>query len=305
MDKKSIIWNLTRQCAWNCTFCCVDANYIGSRRINFSRDCDFHPEEELSFNEKIKVLENIDIPARIDFSGGELLLDPLNTELIIHASKKIGKENIGISTSGIFIDEDWIHKILNYVNDVELTLDKIPFSQYKYRPIGYHEYTANAVRLLKKNNIYTGIQTVLTKQNADEKNLYELYNWLVHNNVDEWSILKYFPSGRGENIQHLKLSESEYINVVEYLKNIKSKIKIHFQYLLPNHKEKTECRAVKKSIGILPSGDCISCFWALSKHAKLKDEKFLLGNLLLDKLSNLLQSKVAKYWQGITKCVLQ
>lgn len=301
---KSIIWNLTRQCAWNCSFCCVDAKYVGPYKLNPDCSHDYHPADELSFNQKIKIIDNIDIPVRIDFSGGELLLDSMNTELIIYASKKFGKKNIGVSTSGIFIDENWIKKVSGYINEVELTIDKIPFTIYKHRPIGYHEYAANAVKLLKKNNIYTGVQTVLNKDNSDIASLKLLYQWLIKQKVDSWSILKFFPTGRGNKFSNLKLTESEYLYIIKQIKAFKTTLEIHFQYVFSENSQEKKCRAVKKSLGILPSGDCITCFWALQNDTKPKNNKFVMGNLLETKLSTLLQSDVAKYWETITECVL-
>ena len=304
MLKKSIIWNLTCRCSWNCKFCCMDAKYIGAKKVNVNKDFNFHFPNELSFQDKLKVIDNIDIPVRIDFSGGELLLDPLNTELMLYASKKIGKDNIGISTSGIFIDQDWISKIRPYINDVELTLDKVPYIPYEHRPIGYHEYAANAIHLLRKNNIFTGVQTVLTSDNSDLKSLMQLHSWIEENDVNEWSILKFFETGRGKQFRHLQLQKDEYEKLASKLKSFKSKTKIHLQYLLSDIEEENTCRAVKKSLGILPNGNCISCFWALNENTIPLNNNFILGNLASTKLSTLLNGEVAKYWQNIKKCIL-
>lgn len=59
---------------------------------------------ELSLNEKIAILNNIDIPISIDFSGSDPLVVQENTFIFDAASKKFGRKNISITTTGVGSD---------------------------------------------------------------------------------------------------------------------------------------------------------------------------------------------------------
>lgn len=303
MERISVIWNLTQKCLWNCSFCCVDAKKVKDFKVyNEQKDPCFAFEGELTFAQKKKIIDNMEPDKyRVDFSGGELFLDPMNVELILYASDKFGMENIGVSTSGALITNDVAEKLKNKVKDVEVTVDCIPFEGYKYRPIGYHEYTERGLQILTEHGIHTGVQTVITKENSDYEKLQKLFDWLEANRIDDWSILKFMPVGRGAAFKELCLSNKEYTEVVENIKKIteKTKINICFQYMLPNHEKYTkECRAVKKSIGILPNGNVIACFWALGKNMEVADDAFLLGNAVDNTVSEILENEKSMYWKN-------
>lgn len=307
-SKKSIIWNLTRQCTWSCKFCCVDAKFTGNlENVNKTKDKNYRFEDELTFNEKIRVIDQLERNKyRIDFSGGDLLIDPLNIDLILYASEKLGKENVSMSVSGAFIKDELINKLKDKISDVEITLDYIPYEYYSTRPVGYHEYAANAMIKLKESGFKVGAQTVITNENINYRKIYKLYRWIVENKIDGWSLLRFFPSGRGKRYSDLVPSYSSYCDVVSWIKEISKgeNVEISFQYLLPNHdKYSLECRAVRKSIGITPNGTVVSCFWALDEHMKPKNEKFILGKLPDQSIDEIMNSKNALEWMKSNKCI--
>ncbi len=125
MIKLDIIWDITSICPWDCAICCVDARYVKKtndailisnakeeQTITFSNDGKSAFEQalvhlqqqkiELTFEEKIKVIDNIDFDnVKIDFSGGDALIVPENYEVLKYASKKFGKENITLTLTGL------------------------------------------------------------------------------------------------------------------------------------------------------------------------------------------------------------
>lgn len=304
LDKKlSIIWNLTRLCSWNCRFCCVNAKYQGSlKQVNCAKNVNYKYSNELNYRDKVKIIDQL-TPGRfrIDFSGGELLIDPLNIDLILYASQKLGPDSVGMSISGMFLTDELIEKLVGKVNDIELTLDYLPYKPYELRPVGYHEYAAHAVTRLVNSGFRVGVQTVITRENIQKKKIYTLYNWLEENKVSEWSLLRFFPSGRAKKFVNCAPSFDEYCDIVDYIKQITwnaKTLKVHFQYLLPNHDQYTiNCRAVKKSIGILPDGTVISCFWALNENMAPTDNEFILGKLPEENIESLLSGSKAGYWK--------
>jgi ligand-binding sensor protein len=103
-----------------------------------------------------------------------------------------------------------------------------------------------------------------------------------------------------------RLPEMEYDRIVQAANLIQSMVnyiqvehkpKVDFHYLMPGHsKYTTECRCVRKSIGILPNGDVVACFWALDSATGAIDPKFLLGNVKESSLLEILNSEKARYW---------
>ena len=151
------------------------------------------------------------------------------------------------------------------------------------------------------------MQTVLTKDNIDRDILYKLFKWLEKKDLDDWSLLRFFPVGRGKNFYNLTPSFEEYCEVVDYLKSISNstKLNFHFQYLLPNHENYTlDCRALKKSIGILPNGIAVGCFWNFFGNRDTDEDIFYLGKLPEENIKDIFSGERANFWKNSHhKCI--
>lgn len=301
MQKLSIIWDMTDCCPFNCPICCMGAKPSAP-----------NTKDELQYGVKYSIVGQLRKLAtkrklKVDLSGGELMTDLRNLEIAEEIAHIIGKENVGISTSGYGIDDKIAQKLSAIVSEVELTMDTPPGISYRLRPLDYAKTAAHAVPLLKKYNISTGIQTVLTKSNSNYQNLKALYEWLCLHNVDEWSLLRFYPSGRGANFTDEILTDNELLEIIHYIQTLDSqntssqKPKLHFHYTMKGHEGyTTECRCVKKSIGIFPNGDVTACFWASDHETHITDKRFYLGNIQTDSLSNILENSHSCYWQNGT-----
>lgn len=291
MEKLSIIWNITYRCPWNCSFCVMDAG-----------SCSTSKKKELSLDEKLKIIRNIDIPnVKVDLSGGEVMLDKNHLIVINELSKKLGKDSVGISTSGFGIDQKTAEYLSTRVSDVEMTLDAPPSASYPYRQDKYHQTAASAAKILKAAGVYTGLQTVLTRHHLENPTLLTgLKDFILKNKIDEFSLIRYFPSGRGEHFKHLSMEPEENLELVTRIKDLckGTDINLSIHYLLPGSPKDSSCRCVKKSIGILPDGKVSSCFWGLDATGSIANSKFYLGNLLEQPLSKILESENALYWKG-------
>lgn len=296
----NIIWNITRNCPWNCSFCCVNAIYKKDQDVGENIN-------EMSLEEKKKFISSL-VPGeyKIDFSGGEIFSNPQNIDIIKEASLKLGKENIGISTSGAFLNEEIISDLSNYISDVEFTMDVPPNVTYLYRPNFYHETADYAIKLFKKYHVKVGIQTVLTKENTSLSNLNELNEYIKKNKIDTWSLLKFFPSGRGKAFNHIAISDLDLETVIENIITLSKEenYDLDIQYVLPKTTKDKLCRAVKKSIGILPTGEVISCFWALNENMTPIDSLYSLGNLNKQTIQEILNNENSKYWKHQQSCLL-
>ncbi|MCM1194061.1 MAG: SPASM domain-containing protein [Butyrivibrio sp.] len=297
MKKFTIIWDMTRRCPFHCLICCMDASSA-------------EPEtDELDFTAKCKVVDQIRQLAakrsiQVDLSGGEIMADLRNLEIAEEISHIIGKDNLGISTSGYGITEERAAYLSNIIGEIELTMDTPPGVAYRLRPLEYAQTAAHAVPHLKAYGIHTGIQTVLTKSNCQKHNLAALYDWLCNNRIDEWSLLRFYPTGRGADYPEECLSDEELLKAVREIQRLDrenpsaAKPSLHFHYTIKGHENyTTECRCVKKSIGILPNGDVTACFWAFDRASHISEELFRLGNVKTESLSQILESPRARYWQ--------
>ena len=298
MKKLSIIWDMTSLCPFNCPICCMGAKPSCS---NSSTELDL--ESKYTVVEQLRQLAAVrDI--KVDLSGGEIMTDLRHLDIASEISEIIGKENLGISTSGYGIDDTIAHRLSRIAGDVELTMDTPPGVPYRLRPLEYAKAAAWAVPLLKKYGIHTGIQTVLTKSNSSMENLTSLYKWLCGNQVDEWSLLRFYPSGRGADFPEESLADDELLEIVLALQEMDAqnpspaKPTLHFHYTMKGHDGyTTECRCVKKSIGIFPNGDVTACFWASDRETHISESLFHLGNIRTEPLLQILNNPTSRYWQ--------
>jgi MoaA/NifB/PqqE/SkfB family radical SAM enzyme len=222
--------------------------------------------------------------------------------LIERLSANLDRENIGISCSGAYIDEELAARLAPLVSDVEMTMDAHPERVFSWRPGKYHKIAAKATKALLAAGIKTGLQTVTTTEHKKEGLLEELYSWICDTGVTNWSILKFFPSGRGTAFPELELSDDECREIVSRIKAMDAanlsdhKPAIDFHYLMPGSEKPGACRCVKRSIGILPDGRVTSCFWGLDRAGRFLDDKFYLGNLTKNNICEILSGSKARYW---------
>ena len=299
MKKLSIIYDVTALCPWNCAICCMGATSDTACRSN-----------ELTQKQKLEVVRQVEeltengYDIRVDLSGGELFTDiPAHTELLAAFSAMLGQEKVGVSCSGYGIDAKLAEFLASTVHDVEMTMDVVPYRPYKLRPMAYGHAAAKAVPLLKEAGCKVGLQTVASTYNNSCRDALAVFAWACANNVDNWSILRFFPSGRGAAFPEATMTDqqcTEYVHMVKTMVDafpVDYKPKVDFHYLMPGHKKHTdECRCVHHSIGILPNGDVVACFWALDNAAGTIDPKFLLGNIKNHTLLEILNSEKARYW---------
>lgn len=304
--KLSVIYDMTKRCPWNCSICCMGAT-SGKNSLG----------DELDLDRKLSLMEDLAVvdlfrDVHIDFSGGEIFTNMDNILVIEKAAELLDKEKVGISSSGYRIDDAVAKRLSHCISDCEMTMDVVPGQNYHLRPIGYAVAAAKAIPHLQRYGIGTGIQTVLAHSNCNEETLRSLYEYLCDAGVDNWSILKFYPSGRGANYPEEALTEEEETWAVEFIKSLDAenqsskKPEIDFHYTMKGHKKYSkECRCVRKSIGIMPDGAVTSCFWAIDSDTGVIDTKYLLGSVKEDSLAEIITGERAAYWMYCThKCEL-
>ena len=306
MKKKlSIIYDVTALCPWNCPICCMGASSDRSCLCN-----ELTLEEKLSVVRQVRELSENGYDVRVDLSGGELFTNiPDHKTLLKAFSDALGRERVGVSCSGYGIDKQLAKFLADTVHDVEMTMDVVPGRQYFLRTYGYSLAAANAVHLLKAAGCDVGLQTVASRYNGSYADALAVFAWASASRVDNWSILRFFPSGRGAAFPNAAMTDEECTGYVRMVQDIAAqypvgyKPKIDFHYLMPGHsKYSSVCRCVRHSIGILPNGDVVACFWALNTNTGAIDSKFLLGNVKEQSLLEILSGERAKYWSDCEHC---
>lgn len=299
MDLKpplAIVYDMTRVCPMNCRICCMGA-------VSAKKDAgdELTPEEKLALiNQSGELRKDRDV--NMDFSGGEIFTDMNNVNVLEHAASIHGKEKIGVSTSGFRIDSALAHRLAGCVNEVEMTMDAPPGVRYKLRPKAYAETAAKAIPHLREAGIQVGIQTVLAQSNSDCATLRKLYAELCARGVNVWSLLAFYPSGRGAEYPEERLTPEKQQAIVNFLKELHfdnpsaCKPTLDFHYTMPGSGKSQECRCVRKSIGILPNGEVTACFWAVDHGTSISDPKFRLGNIREHSLAEIFKNQQAMYW---------
>ena len=237
MATKDIIWNISLLCPWDCEFCCTDAihvkktssgiltkerNLSKTALINDNSDIPWHSELneleispnfmdkalyhrqlsglELTFDEKIRILNNIDeLDTSIDFAGGDPLACAENILILFQASKLFGKNNISITSTGHSISRYPIDTIASVLGTFEFTFDEPRHFTPKHRPSGYNSANLHAAKKLKNFGVRTKCQIPLHNGNNYKKAIYSIINSLKTANVDEVLLMRTFPVGRGMN----------------------------------------------------------------------------------------------------------
>ncbi|MDR1493285.1 MAG: radical SAM protein [Planctomycetaceae bacterium] len=176
---------------------------------------------EMTFEQKLQVADYLKAVAdtsngvncRVDISGGEPMMNVKDHILLIERlSQNLGQDKVGLSCSGAEIAKEVAEKLAVLVSDVEMTMDTAPdtqFHDFPFRPKNYHKTAGESAKLLKQYGVAVGLQTVLTRHHRNPDILENLFDYLYENRIDNWSILKFFPAGRGKLYPYLELTDDE------------------------------------------------------------------------------------------------
>lgn len=177
MQKKEICWNITTKCNQNCKYC---HRFLG---LN-----------DLTFEENEKILDNLitDGVTDITWTGGEALLYPNLINLVKKASEN-GIRNKLITNGLILAKKPEKMEILNYINNLTLSLDSINNEINETLGRGYNHYSniKTILNYIKNKNIELNINTVVNSKNINCLN--ELGEFLNNYKVDKWKLFKFMP----------------------------------------------------------------------------------------------------------------
>ena len=287
MQKIPLIWNITQACQWNCSFCCINAYYLppSSESLETELEKIKRKRVELSLEDKLKIVDNLDTQNfDIDVSGGEPLLFSENVDIIERLSKKFGRDNISITTTGrglALVDKNTLK---NIVGEVGFTYD-FPYEPNSLRPKGYNSSNLEQIKqVVQIGGMRTGAQIPLTKLNADEEIIKDIYRNLTDAGVERLHLIKFFPVGRGAHRLDLSLTDQEYQTAIETYQNLESSKgpRVYVQTALKDSDKNSS------HLNITFRGLLLSDPWAYDHHGEPLEE-FILGDLRYQKFSEIVK----------------
>ena len=314
------IWTLDRICAWNCSFCCVDALYVRKEGQDILIQSNGHNlsfpfledgeniytqaakrlgEERLalSVEKKLEILDNLrGVNPRIDFSGGDLLLLPENLEVIKRASELFGRNNIGVTTTGVGMEKGHIADYLDYVGEVEFTYDQV--DEYDYRQSGYNNSNLNAIMKLCDRGVKTRALIPLTPLNSNSETIRNIYTTLHSVGVDSVLLMRVFPVGRGILSPPQTIEKEEYQRLIGEYKDLEEvysipriKLQCALKYLFPDQLSDNPCDFLSSSLGISDMGELIASAWAYNQNGEIMSPEFVLGDLTVSNVGDLISQE--------------
>ncbi len=232
---------------------------------------------------------------RLELSGGEPFLHQ-DIDSLLPIIKRLDLQ-VHIFTSGTLSkDSEWNNTLERTVNLVKSSkVDKVIFSMHGSNAETHDDIVKSAgsfgralafMRALVKENIKVGIHFVPMTSNFEE--LKDLVDFAANIGVEDVSVLRFVPQGRGEkNKVSLMLKKEEVAELVELLAVEKKKRRIvkvgshlDFTFLIDKSKPKACTAGITKCL-VEATGNIIPC--AVFKGM---DKNFVAGNLHKDGLIN-------------------
>ncbi|MFC1504767.1 radical SAM/SPASM domain-containing protein [Spirochaetota bacterium] len=252
--------SVTNECPVRCSHCYMDS---GEKLPN-----------ELSFDE---IKESIDVLAEkgvfsIALGGGEAFIRTDIFAIAQHAREKGIVPNL--STNGYLINDELARKC-GVFGQVNVSIDSTARAE-NIRDDRLSAKAIDAVKILRKHGIRTGINAVITRKSFE--NIEELYSFARKNKIKEIEFLRIKPSGRAKQVYHdLKCTPEQYKDLFPMLMKLAKKYRITTKIdcsLLPMvcyHKPRRKrlikfaaygCEAGNVLLGVKADGSVSPCSFA-------------------------------------------
>lgn len=320
-----IIWNITKICGWDCEFCCVDAYHVSKnkgeicikskgltmtnrvpsdggsngKQYEIARDFLVSKKMEIGLIDKLRILDNINLNAEIDFSGGDPLLLTENLFVIEKASQKFGKENISLTATGIGFSLIDVDVIASLVGGVDFTYDFPKSVNVPFRPNGYNHSNLSKVMKLAGKGVSVTAQIPLSEKNISEEIIEKIFHDLHSAGVRKILLMRIFPVGRGSDMKLNYPSIDDYLTAIEKYKSLQSKYGFPLVNVQTGLKKTIELGNTSHEIydsshlNITQLGILSKSPWAFDKYGEPIPE-FVIGDMKHNSLSDLLGITIKK-----------
>lgn len=253
----------------------------------------------LSFlNQYRELLRELKIKGHINLTGGEPLCSPYLFKLLDEFKKDSDLYSFSILTNGTLLTKELAQKISEYNPEyIQVSLEGGKKTNDFVRGEGVYKKVGEAIKLLKKNNIFTSVSFTATKLNYKEFPLVVKYaEKLGVDNV--WSD-RFIPLGTEYDkdfIMNLEETQ-EYLDIMakERVRLIKKHSKTHVSMYRALQFTRTQdyayhCNAGRELLTIMENGDLVPC----------RRMPIVVGNLIKDNMLKLYKTnKVLKDLQKV------
>ena len=266
VDKKRVIWEVTKYCNYKCKHCCASADLIDTKY-------------ELTTKQSKTILKQLkDFGVEeIYFSGGE----PFSRKDILDILRTARQYDItcNISTNGSFLTDEMATELSKLkINKVHISLDSNVEKDFnEFRGGNYFEPTINAIKLLKKHNIYVRVGTVIWKKNY--RTLEDMIKYLCDLDVDEMVFNWLVQVGRLKDNKDvcvdIKYFDETIERIHEYQEKYKNKINISMHRNEKFENSDIVCPAGETFFYIDPQGYVSPCSWIKKMDKKYTSKQSL------------------------------
>lgn len=329
-QKIGMIWTLERVCGWSCDHCCVDAYSTRQNKDGFTIRANAFSEDvvaeqkdweiydathsvlvekgrALSLNEKLKVLENTKgCNVEIGFSGGDVPLVSENLSVVRKASEMLGKENIGLTVTGLGMRSPNFTKYLPFIAQLEFTFDSIIPVDVNHNQTGYNRSNLSGfekvIEVCRKNSVVTQALIPISPSNCGNKIVDEIYQTLIGSGVDRVYLMRTLPVGRAIKSNTPMLTLKRYKSAVERYWQLQAETdgpKVGIMCALKNifpdkFGDKNPCTLLQSTLDITSLGDVILDAFGYNSTGSALDKGFIVGNLTRTKLTDILDQEVVR-----------
>lgn len=218
----SVVWSLSYGCNLRCMHCYQNASRPSPN--------------ELTLDQQLDIVDQMarEGVSMIVLSGGEPLTNP-NLDALI---ERIRRHDIAISidSNGVLMDKGRVESFKRAgVASVELSLDSVdPIAHDRFRGLdGAFNKTLDAVELCSKAGIFTTVATTCTNLNYNGRR--ELISLARRHGADRVVFFDLIPAGRGRELEDLRLSRSQLLDLMALVEQESSRDGIEIFTELPQY----------------------------------------------------------------------
>jgi len=229
-----------------------------------------------------ELLKKLNVKGHINLTGGEPLCYPHLYDLLEEFKKDSDLYSFSILTNGTLINDDVAKKLASYNPEyIQVSLEGGKKINDYIRGKGVYEKVANAIKCLKKYNIFVSLSFTATKLNYKE--FPKVVKYAAKYHVDNvWSDrliplgdtkLKEYQMNKEETNEYLKIMEEERIKLRKKKSNTNIAMYRALQFQMTNDYPYA-CSAGKDLLTVMENGDLVPC----------RRMPIYVGNLLKDNM---------------------
>lgn len=276
VDEFIMQWHLSEACNLKCLHC-YQENHIPVQ---------LEYDKLLNILEQYReLLKNLNMKGHINLTGGEPLCSPYFFKILDEFKKDKDLYTFSILTNGTLITEEIAKRIATYYPSyVQVSLEGGRKTNDYVRGKGVYKKVGQAVKLLKKYNIFVSISFTATKLNYKEfPKVVKYARKLKVDNV--WSD-RFIPLGTENDEEFLmsKTETQEYLEIMQKerirLRNKKSKTTVSMYRALQFQKTNDfpyKCTAGSTLLTVMENGNLVPC----------RRMPIVVGNLIKDNMLEL------------------